>query len=152
MNAVEIRRANSGDATGLVAFNRAMARETEDRVLDEKVLLEGVRTVMNDHAKGFYLLAERQGSVVGQLMVTSEWSDWRNADFWWIQSVYVEPANRRQGVFRALYGYLYAEAREREGICGIRLYADHENKSAQAVYLTLGMQPAHYQMFDLDFV
>ncbi|HUU04099.1 MAG TPA: GNAT family N-acetyltransferase [Myxococcota bacterium] len=152
MNAVEIRRANSGDAAAIVAFNRAMAKETEDRVLDETVLLAGVRAVMNDPAKGFYLLAERRGSVVGQLMVTSEWSDWRNADFWWIQSVYVEPSHRRQGIFRALYAYLYAEARKREGICGIRLYAERENKSAHAVYLALGMQPARYQMFELDLV
>lgn len=152
MGELRIRQANPEDAAKITAFNRAMAAETESRELNEAVVLAGVRAVMNDPAKGFYLLAEQQGKVVGQLMVTTEWSDWRNAEFWWIQSVYVEPSKRNQGVFGALYKHLCEEARKREGICGIRLYAERKNKNARAVYLALGMQQSHYEMFELDLI
>ncbi|MFC1654703.1 GNAT family N-acetyltransferase [Myxococcota bacterium] len=102
MPAISIRRARPEDAEVIAANNRAMAKETEDKHLDEKTLQTGVNEALSNPQRGFYLLAEKDGRVVGQTLITSEWSDWRNADFWWIQSVYVDPKERKSGVFRTL--------------------------------------------------
>ncbi len=147
-----IRRAAAADAEVIAANNRAMALETEGKVLDPAISRRGVAAALADPRKGFYLLAERVGQVVGQLMVTFEWSDWRDGTFWWIQSVYVAPEARRSGVYRALYERLLAMARETEGICGIRLYVESANARAQQTYAALGMQRAHYELFEVDFV
>jgi len=104
-----------------------------------------------DRGRGFYLLAEAEGQVVGQLLVTTEWSDWRNAFFWWVQSVYVAPSYRRRGVYRALDSYLRAEARRRGDVCGLRLYVARTNRVAQQVYASLGMARSHYDMFEVEF-
>lgn len=152
MSDIRIRHAAPGDEALLAANNRAMALETEGKALDVEISLRGVAAVLADPGKGFYLLAERDGEVVGQLMVTYEWSDWRNGTFWWIQSVYVAPATRRAGVYRALYRRLLAMAREDGGVCGIRLYVDADNARAQATYAAMGMQRAHYELFEVDFV
>ena len=128
-----------------------MAMETEDRVLDGPTILAGTKNLLDDPQKGFYLLAEQNGRIVGQLMITFEWSDWRNADIWWIQSVYVLPAVRKQGVFRKLYQQLMAEVKIRDDVCGLRLYTVKSNQSSQATYLALGMQRAKYEMFEIDF-
>lgn len=147
-----IRRAVATDAEVIAANNRAMALETEGKALDPATSLRGVTRALADPAKGFYLLAERAGQVVGQLMITFEWSDWRDGTFWWIQSVHVAPEARRSGVYRALYARLLEMAREAPGICGIRLYVESENARAQQTYAALGMQRARYDLFEVDFV
>lgn len=146
-----IRPALLGDAPRIVQFNQALAQETEGRSLDPALLEPGVQAVLQDSQKGRYFVAESDGQVVGQLMITFEWSDWRNGVIWWIQSVYVDAAYRRQGVFRRLYRNLEAEARATEGVCGIRLYMEHANHTARATYLSLGMHPAGYEVLELDF-
>lgn len=143
-----IRRAASTDRGIIAANNRAMAEETEGKRLDETTVLAGVDGLFADPGRGFYMVAERDGRIVGQLMVTKEWSDWRNADFWWIQSVYVAPEDRRQGIFTTLYRQLEAEARADRTVCGLRLYTEHGNDRAQRTYEALGMRPAHYRMYE----
>ena len=147
-----IRDGVPADAPVIAAFNAAMARETEALELDPVRLLAGVRAVFDDPAKGFYLVAEQDGEVIGQLMITYEWSDWRNAVFWWVQSVYVAPAARGRGVYRMLYGELLRRAQERGGVCGIRLYVEHNNEAAKRTYAKLGMSATIYEMWEEDFV
>ncbi len=150
---LRLRRGGVDDLPTIVAHNQAMALETEALELDPTPLTRGVRAALTDpDGRGFYLLAERQGQILGQLMVTREWSDWRDGFFWWIQSVYVLPAARRQGVFRALYRQVEREARQREDVCGLRLYVEAENRGAQACYAALGMQRTSYQLWEADFV
>jgi GNAT superfamily N-acetyltransferase len=146
-----IRRARPEDRAVLAAHNRAMAWETESKRLEATTVEAGVAAVLAEPTRGFYLVAERAGRVIGQLMVTFEWSDWRNADFWWIQSVYVAPEARRQGIFATLYRHLEAEARRGGRVCGLRLYTEHSNTSAHATYEALGMRPAHYRMYATDW-
>ena len=153
-DAPRIRAATSSDVATLVEFNAAMAAETEHKELDRVVLVRGVRAVLADPAKGRYLVAVRgePERIVGCLLVTYEWSDWRNRTFWWIQSVYVSPAERRSGVFGALYRHLLEVARASGDVCGLRLYVERENERAQATYRSLGMDPSAYRMFEVDFV
>ena len=143
----EIRTAAPGDLERIVAFNRAMARETEGRDLDPAVLRSGVEALLQDPARGVYFLAVRDGRVVGQLLVTTEWSDWRSAEVWWIQSVYVDPGARRGGVYRALHDHVRERARE-AGAAGLRLYVDRDNRSARETYDELGMRESHYVMYE----
>ncbi|WP_438015279.1 GNAT family N-acetyltransferase [Sorangium sp. So ce315] len=150
MTDLAIRRAAPADAAILAANNRAMALETEGKVLDTATTVRGAAALIADGGKGFYLVAERASEVVGQLMVTYEWSDWRNATFWWIQSVYVSPAARRGGVFRALYRRVQEMAADAGDVCGIRLYVETANARAQATYAALGMQRSHYELYELD--
>ena len=145
-----VRPANLGDLKVLVEFNSAMALETEGKNLDPDALNAGVAAVLEDGLKGFYLLAECLGNPVGQLLVTSEWSDWRNAYFWWIQSVYVMPEHRRRGVYRALEQQVRVQAKLRGNVCGVRLYVDRRNQVAQKVYSSLGMFPSHYDMYEVE--
>ncbi|HET6582356.1 MAG TPA: GNAT family N-acetyltransferase, partial [Nannocystaceae bacterium] len=133
-------------------FNAALARETEGKALDRDRLTAGVAALLADEAKGRYFVATRDGVVVGALCITYEWSDWRNGVFWWIQSVYVPASARRQGVYSALYRHVDALARASAGVCGLRLYVDHDNERAQAVYAALGMRASHYRCFEVDFV
>jgi GNAT superfamily N-acetyltransferase len=149
---IEIRAATAADVPTLVEFNAAMARETEHKELDRVVLAAGIRQVLADPSKGRYLVAARGGRIVGALLVTYEWSDWRNQTFWWIQSVYVLASERGSGVFRALYRYLFHQARAAGDVCGLRLYVEQENTRAQSVYRSLGMEPSSYRMFEVDFV
>ena len=148
---VTIRRAIPDDLETLVGFNVAMARETEDKGLDVDTLRAGVRALLEDSSLGFYLVAEVAGEAVGQLMVTAEWSDWRNAHFWWLQSVYVKPEYRRQGIFRQLYDSVRREARQTRKVCGIRLYVERTNHRAQQTYVNLGMAHSHYDMYEVEF-
>lgn len=148
--AVLVREARPGDHALLCAFNQIMAEETEGRRLDEETLARGVRAVLEDRAKGFYLVAERAGRVIGQLMVTFEWSDWRDGLFWWIQSVYVAPEARRAGVYRALHERVVELARESGRSCGVRLYVEVENHAARATYERLGMKQCRYHMYELE--
>ncbi len=149
---VSIRRATTRDAGVIVHFNSLMAQETEERTLDENRLLQGVESLLSDPSKGIYFLAEVDGVPAGQLMITHEWSDWRNANFWWIQSVYVEKEFRGKGVFKALYDYVHQLARSDKNICGFRLYVERQNERAQKTYEKLGMKKAHYEMYEIDFV
>jgi GNAT superfamily N-acetyltransferase len=146
-----IREARPSDADVIAQFNANMALETEHLRLDMDRLLDGVRAVLEDPSKGFYQVAEIDGQVAGQAMITFEWSDWRNANFWWLQSVYVDRAYRGQGVFSAIYQHLLEEAR-RAGACGLRLYVERENARAQRTYEHLGMQRSDYAMYEIDFV
>jgi ribosomal protein S18 acetylase RimI-like enzyme len=143
-----IRRAAEADAATLADFNIAMARETEGKRLLPDVVAAGVRRLLGEPSLGFYLVAEAQGEVVGSAMVTTEWSDWRNGRFWWIQSVYVRPAWRRRGVFRALYAHIQQAAASAPDVCGFRLYVEHENKAAQATYQALGMETTDYLLLE----
>lgn len=150
-NDIRIRPARMQDASVIADYNRALARETEGRDLDPERIGPGVVAVLEDATKGRYLVAERDGVVIGQLMVTFEWSDWRNGMFWWIQSVYVAPDERGRGVFGALYRAVESEARANPGICGLRLYMEHHNERARVAYVKLGMKPAGYEVFETDF-
>jgi GNAT superfamily N-acetyltransferase len=142
-----IRPATRDDIPALAAWNLAMAWETEARRLDPAVLARGVGAVFDEPRRGFYLVAERDGAAVGGLLVTYEWSDWRDGDFWWIQSVYVAPEARRGGVFRLLHAEVVRRARA-AGAVGVRLYVETENRRAQATYEGLGMQRCHYFMYE----
>jgi GNAT superfamily N-acetyltransferase len=143
-----IRRATPADERAVVAFNAALAWETEHKRLDDDVLATGVRAVFADPAKGFYTVAEEGGEVLGQVMVTFEWSDWRNGWFWWVQSVYVRPEARRRGVFRALYEHVHRLALADPGVIGLRLYVERDNHAAQETYLRLGMKWANYLVLE----
>lgn len=147
---LSLRRAVPADARVIAEFNLAMALETEHKRLDPDTVHAGVLAVLNDARRGFYWLAEREGEIVGGLMVTYEWSDWRNADFWWIQSVYVRPQARRSGVFAALYREIEAQARQ-AGACGLRLYVENSNLTALETYARLGMHDAHYRVMEHSF-
>lgn len=149
-DSIEIRMAGAIDGDSLVRFNRAMALETENKVLPEAIVERGVRTVFEEPGNGFYVVAECAGEIVAALMVTFEWSDWRNANFWWLQSVYVTPEFRRKGVYRKLYEFVRQRARDEGGVCGFRLYVEKENVAAQRVYESLGMSQPAYFMYEAD--
>jgi ribosomal protein S18 acetylase RimI-like enzyme len=145
---LSIRKAEARDADTIAGFNSAMALETEGKLLLPERVGAGVRRLLNDSSLGFYVVAESAGRVVGCLMVTNEWSDWRNGLFWWIQSVYIEPGSRRQGVYRRLYDFIRGEARADPGICGFRLYVEKDNAAAQKTYGSLGMSPTDYLVYE----
>lgn len=146
-----IREGTLDDLETVVGFNLALARESEGRELDEQVLRAGVKALLGDSEKGTYFLAELDGKVIAQTMITCEWSDWRNGNFWWIQSVYVDAAHRGTGVFSLLYRYIHKRALASEGVSGLRLYVDQDNQPAADIYRALGMQDAHYDMLEVDF-
>ena len=153
-NSLIIRRGILEDVPTLVEFNIAMARETENKTLDRLTVQRGVRAMFDGRGDGFYLVAQVAGSdsrVVGALMVTYEWSDWRNAWFWWLQSVYVHPDYRRRGVFRSLYQALQQEAESRSDVCGLRLYVERENDNAQQTYQALAMNESPYFLYESEF-
>jgi ribosomal protein S18 acetylase RimI-like enzyme len=145
---LNIRRATRRDAAALIAFNSAMALETERKVLLPAVIGAGVRGLLRRPDSGFYTVAEIGGEVIAALMVTKEWSDWRNGDFWWIQSVYVRPEHRRRGVYKRLYRHLQALAAKQRAVCGFRLYVEGNNRRAQATYRALGMARTHYLVYE----
>jgi ribosomal protein S18 acetylase RimI-like enzyme len=146
-----VRPATAADAALLVAFNLAMAAESEAKNLDVTVLERGVSHLLSHPAEGFYLVAERKGAVAGSLMVTFEWSDWRCGRFWWIQSVYVAPDQRRRGVYRAMHDLVRRRALEDPQACGLRLYVERDNDGAMATYRTLGMDETHYRLYEEEF-
>jgi GNAT superfamily N-acetyltransferase len=140
---LKIRRATVDDAEIVAEYNVRLALETEGTALDRAVLLPGVQAALADANKALYFLAEMEGDVVGQCMVTYEWSDWRNGPLWWFQSVYVRADWRRRGIFRALFEHVLAEGKA-AGAVGVRLYAHSENTNALATYQSLGMNSTHY--------
>ncbi len=145
---ITVRSARASDADTLIEFNAAMAMETEKLSLDRDVLARGVRAALADAGKGVYFVAEMDTHIVGQLMITREWSDWRNGWFWWIQSVYVAKEARRAGVFRALYRHVEAAASSVPSVIGIRLNVERENATAQATYRRLGLEWTAYQVME----
>lgn len=143
-----IRYAVPADLPTLVEFNIAMALETEGLRLLPELVTAGVGAVLSDASRGFYLVALRDEVVVGSMLVTPEWSDWRNGLFWWVQSVYVRPQQRRQGVFRRLYQHVQDLAAADPTVCGFRLYVEKNNAPAQRTYASLGMEQTHYVVFE----
>ena len=142
-----ITRGKASDIEAIVRFQADMAMESEGTILDMDRLTLGVTSAINDEQKGTYLVARANDTPIGSLMVTREWSDWNNMWYWWIQSVYVVPEYRNQGVYRAMYATLKDMAKE-NGVSQVRLYADRTNHSAQQVYRRLGMTESHYLMFE----
>ncbi len=146
-HSVRVRDAVVDDAQLIADFNVAMALETENVALPPERIVPGVRAVFDDPSRGSYLVAEIDGHVVGALMITFEWSDWRNAQYLWMQSVYVAPEHRRKGVFRSLYRHAEVLAHA-EGRCGLRLYAHVHNEDALTTYRNLGMRHYGYQVHE----
>lgn len=154
-NEINIRQADSVDVAALVGFNQAMASETEAKELDLNVLTAGVENLLKNKQHGFYLVAfdtrdtsAARWEAIGSLMVTYEWSDWRNGLFWWIQSVYIKPEFRKRGVYRRLYEFVKEMASVEGSVCGFRLYVEKENRIAQRTYEQLGMTETHYMMYE----
>ena len=143
-----VRRAVPADAGIVAEFNRCLALESERKTLDMAVLSAGVAAGLADPDKALYFVAEQAGVIVGQLMLTREWSDWRNGWIWWIQSVYVRADHRQKGVFRSLYQHVYQAALADPQVVGIRLYVEHENHVAQQTYLKLGMERTNYLVLE----
>lgn len=147
-----IRQALAQDAAELAEFNISMARETESVELIPDVIRAGVEAMIQHPERGFYLVVELDNGIQASLMVTTEWSDWRNGTFWWIQSLYVEPEWRRRGVLRSMHDYIMAETRARPDVCGVRLYVEAGNTTAQAAYERVGLSASTYRVFERDFV
>jgi len=145
---ITVRRAEIGDAEVIAEFNRTMALEAEGIVLLDETSSRGVLEPLQNPHLGFYLVAECDGQVVGSLMITTEWSDWRAGDFWWVQSVYVRPEYRRRGIYRMLYQTVRQMGRDDPGVCGFRLYAHRDNTRAQETYKAQGMEALEYVMFE----
>lgn len=145
---ITVRMATSADTQILTDFNLAMALETEHKSLAASTVRQGVQGLLEGTETGYYLVAESNGSAVASLMITTEWSDWRNANFWWIQSVYVHPNFRRQGIYSRLYHHVQQLARQDGRVCGIRLYVEQDNLAAQATYRKLGMSETPYRLYE----
>lgn len=147
---VTVRLAQLQDLTTLVSFNQALAQEVRGKELEAQQLTQGVQAVLNDCNRGFYTIAEKEGKAVAAALITFEWSDWRNAWYWWIQDVYVKPSYRQQGVFRTLYTHLRTQA-QAANVSGLRLYVYKGNTTAQEVYHRLGMVPSSSDLFEENF-
>ncbi|WP_456460834.1 GNAT family N-acetyltransferase [Reichenbachiella sp.] len=143
---MNVRRAKAEEAKYIIDFQIEMARETEDVALDRNIITPGVQAVFEDESKGWYFVAEVDGKVAGSLLITFEWSDWRNGMILWIQSVFVDKDFRGRGVYRALYEHIQAMVKSSDEYCGIRLYVDKTNTNALRVYEKLGMDSQHYGM------
>jgi len=156
LNHLKVRLATREDASTIASFSAAMALETEGRRLDPDRLYDGTIALLESPDRGFFMVAELEQAddrqLLGQLMITYEWSDWRNGAFWWIQSVYVDPAWRRQRVFRRMHETVMATAKTSPNVCGVRLYVEESNGAAQAVYRKVGLTPSSYAIFEIDFV
>jgi len=150
-SSIAVGRAATEDVAAIAQFNIAMAAETEDLALDPQTVHAGVAAVVSDDRHGFYLVARSDGKAVGSLMITYEWSDWRNGNLWWIQSVYVMPSARKQGIFRLLYDNVISLAKQDGDAAGVRLYVEKDNRGAQEVYRKLGMSETAYRVFEIIF-
>jgi predicted GNAT family acetyltransferase len=148
MSEILYREASPADAPSIVEFQLAMARETEELELDREILTHGVGAVFANVSLGRYFVASVGDRVIASLMITYEWSDWRNGNVWWIQSVYVVPEYRKRGVYAGLYQFVKSLVEETSAIRGIRLYVDERNRTAQEVYTRLGMNGEHYRVFE----
>jgi len=144
---ITIRKATPTDAEVIIDFQKKMAWETEEMTLIPEVISKGVKAVFDDTYRGQYWVAEDKDGIIASLLITHEWSDWRNCNIWWFQSVYVLPGSRRSGVFKSMYQYIKNEA-EKTGVGGLRLYVETNNLKAQYTYEALGMKSEHYKMFE----
>ncbi len=146
---IHVRFAKEEDIDYIIKFNKEMAFETESITLSYQKLKDGVSAVFKDKNKGFYIVAENDGNLVGQALITFEWSDWRNAFFWWIQSVYVVPEYRRAGIFRSIFEQIKTISKGASNVCGLRLYVEKNNTVAKRVYENLGMKESHYDLYEM---
>jgi len=144
---ISIRKARPEDAKVIIDFQQKMAWETEQITLVQEIITKGVNAVFNNPARGQYWVAEKNDVVVASLLITYEWSDWRNSNVWWVQSVYVLSDYRRTGIFRSMYRHIKNEA-DKQGIAGLRLYVETNNLRAQKTYEALGMHSDHYTMYE----
>jgi GNAT superfamily N-acetyltransferase len=144
---ITIRKGEPEDASDIIDFQRKMALETEQLALDFEVITKGVNAVFENPAHGQYWVAEDNGKVVASLMITYEWSDWRNTNVWWFQSVYIIPDYRRKGIFRSMYSSIKKEA-DRQCVTGLRLYVESNNSRAQKTYEAMGMKNGHYLLYE----
>ena len=142
-----IRKAVPADAPSITDFQQKMAWETEQLDLSFDIVSKGVEAVFKDTSRGQYYVADVNGKVISSLLITYEWSDWRNSNIWWFQSVYVLPEHRRNGVFRSMYSHIQQEA-EKNNVAGLRLYVEINNTTAQKTYESLGMKCQHYRMYE----
>ena len=145
---ISIRLAESNDAKSIAAFTRNLALETEDISLDPEIVQKGVMAVFDNQQLGFYVVAVQQNEVIGCLMITYEWSDWRNGVQWWLQSVYVKSEFRRIGIFKRLYQFVVDLASQKVEVCGIRLYVDQSNEKALQTYQSLGLYQTEYLVYE----
>lgn len=143
-----IRKAYESDLNKIIAFQKAMAKETENLELDLETLTQGVQNLFNDSKKGYYWVAEINGKIAGSLMTNYEWSDWRNGNVVWIQSVYIKKDFRKQGIFKSMYQHLKTWVEDSDNLMGLRLYVDKTNTNAQKVYEAIGMSAEHYTMYE----
>ena len=146
--AIRVRPATQGDVSLMARWAEAMALESEDKQLDAATVARGIKLAFDDPRRGRYYMAEIAGEPVGTLMLTWEWSDWRCAWWWWVQSVYVEFDHRRRGVYRALHAHVLALAEADPEVCGLRLYVERENTTAMRTYEFLGMRDTGYRMYE----
>ncbi len=144
---ISIRKATPEDARAIIYFQVNMAWETEEMKLVPETVTKGVQAVFDDPSRGQYYVADNDGYVIASLLITYEWSDWRNCNVWWFQSVYVAPEFRRQGIFRKMYNYIRQLAEEQD-IAGLRLYVETKNSRAQKTYEALGMSSEHYSFYE----
>jgi len=144
---ITIRKALREDALTIIGFQQKMAWETEKMTLPAEVVTKGVNGVFGDKSRGEYFVAESDGKIVASLLITYEWSDWRNTNVWWFQSVYVLPEYRRSGIFRKMYTFIKDEA-EKNNVAGLRLYVESNNERARKTYEALGMGSDHYTMYE----
>lgn len=149
VEAIQVRPARTDDLSLMARWAEEMALETEDKRLDYATVSRGIRMGFDDPERGRYFIAETGGQPVGTLMLTFEWSDWRCAWWWWIQSVYIHPEHRRRGVYRSLHAHVLSLARAQPDVCGLRLYVDRSNIAAQRTYELLGMADAGYRMYEV---
>ena len=148
---INIRIGTSADIELLASFNQAHAAEVEDKGLDLELLKKGIGHLTENPTEGFYIVAERNAEAAGSLMVTTEWSEWRNGRFWWIQSVFIAPQHRRCGVYSALHNWVQKAARAESDCCGIRLFVEKDNIGAQATYIEQGMVETYYRLYEEEF-
>lgn len=146
---IRVRRAVREDAGTIASFNAVMAVETEGITIPDEVAHPGAEAVFDDPSLGFYLVAESDGAIVGSLMITYEWSDWSNALYWWIQSVYVSSEHRRRGVYRALHNGVLELARDAGNVRAIKLYVFEDNERAKSTYESMGMERAHHAIYEM---
>jgi ribosomal protein S18 acetylase RimI-like enzyme len=148
MTDITIRKGLPKDNLAISKFQEKMALETENMILASDIVIKGVISVLESEDKGFYLVALKNEVIIGSLLITYEWSDWRNGWFYWIQSVYVDASFRRQGVYKTMYGKILEICNTSTNCCGIRLYVEQENTVAINTYKNLGMEKTNYHMYE----
>ncbi len=148
---MKVSKAQQSDIKEIIQFNINMAMETENKKLNKETVTKGVQEVFNTPSLGYYIIVKDSSGILGCLMITYEWSDWRNGLFWWIQSVYVKKEYRRKGVYRKMYKFIHERAIADKKCTGIRLYVENNNSIAQKVYNNLGMTETYYKLFEVDF-